>query len=180
MVEPAGIQSVVEVCEVFIEMDESLIKKFIDRATEQNAEVLTVDSGLVAATVGKVARESGLRTFSVSEGLSQSVKDALKDAGLSDSEPPADIAVTGAAWAVAETGTLVVRGSRRRFITSEVHVAVVEGSRMLANLEDIPFFGENSPFLTLVTGPSRTADIERILVLGAHGPRRLVVLVIRE
>jgi L-lactate dehydrogenase complex protein LldG len=161
-------------------MDESLIKKFIDRAGEQNAEVSTVDSGSVAAAVGKIARESGLKTFSVSEGLSQSVKDALKDAGLADSEPPAGIAVTGAAWAVAETGTLVIRGSRRQFITSELHVAVVEGSRLLKNLDDMPFSGETLPFLTLVTGPSRTADIERVLVLGAHGPRRLVVLIIRE
>jgi L-lactate dehydrogenase complex protein LldG len=163
-------------------MDESLIKKFIDRAGEQNAEVLTVDSGSVAATVGEIVRESGLKTFSVSEGLSQaqSVRDALKDAGLADSEPPAGIAVTDASWAVAETGTLVIRGSRRRFITSEVHVAILEGSRLLKDLEDVPFSVEASPFLTLVTGPSRTADIERVLVLGAHGPRRLVVLVIQE
>jgi L-lactate dehydrogenase complex protein LldG len=163
-------------------MDESLIKKFMERAGEQNAEVLTVDSGSVAATVGEIARESGLKTFSVSEGLSQSqsVRDALKDAGLAECEPPAEVAVTGASWAVAETGTLVIRGSRRRFITSEIHVAVVEGSRLLKNLEDIQFSGETSPFLTLVSGPSRTADIERVLVLGAHGPRRLVVLVIRE
>ncbi len=161
-------------------MDESLINKFIDRATEQNTEVLTVESHAIAAAVGKVAKESGLKTFSVSDGLPQLVKDALIDAGLADSEPPADIAVTDAAWAVAETGTLVIRGSRRQFITSEVHVAVVEGSRLLANLEDISFSGETAPFLTLVTGPSRTADIERTLVLGAHGPRRLVVLVVRE
>lgn len=161
-------------------MDESLINKFIERATEQDTEVLTVKSGTIAAVVGKVAMESGLKTFSVSDGLTQSVKDALIDAGLAEREPPADISVTWAEWAVAETGTLVLRGSRRRFITSEVHVAVVEGSRLLVNLEDIPFSGETSPFLTLVTGPSRTADIERTLVLGAHGPRRLVVLVVRE
>jgi L-lactate utilization protein LutC len=141
---------------------------------------LTVDSGSSAAAVGEIARKSGLKTFSVSEGLSQSVKDALKDAGLANSEPPAGIAVTDASWAVAETGTIVVMGSRRRFITSEVHVAILDGSKLLNNLEDIPLGQETDPFLTLVTGPSRTADIERVLVLGAHGPRRLVVLVVRE
>jgi L-lactate utilization protein LutC len=161
-------------------MDEALIRKFIERAGEQNAEVLTVDSGSAAAAVGEIARKSGLKTFSVSEGLSQSVKDALKDAGLANSEPPAGIAVTDASWAVAETGTIVVMGSRRRFITSEVHVAILDGSKLLNNLEDIPLGQETDPFLTLVTGPSRTADIERVLVLGAHGPRRLVVLVVRE
>lgn len=161
-------------------MDESLIKRFIERAVEQNAEVLTVDSRSVAAAVAKVVRESGLKTFSVSDGLSRAIKDSLIDAGLAESEPLADIAVTGTAWALAETGTLVIKGLRRRFITSEVHVAIIESSRMLANLDDIPFSEETTPFLTLVTGPSRTADIERILVLGAHGPRRLVVLIVRE
>lgn len=161
-------------------MDESLIKKFTERATEQNAEVMTVDSGSVASAVVKVARESGLKTFSASGGLSRSIKEALSDVGLAEIEPPADIAVTDASWAIAETGTLVIKGSRRRFITSEMHIAVVEGSRLLANLEKITFSEETSPFLTLVTGPSRTADIERILVLGAHGPRRLVVLIVQE
>jgi L-lactate dehydrogenase complex protein LldG len=33
------------------------------------------------------------------------------------------------------------------------------------------------PFLALVTGPSRTADIERVLTIGVHGPRRLIIVI---
>jgi len=158
-------------------MDETLINKFMERATEQDAEVLLVKAGTAAEAIGKLALDSGLKTFSVSEGMPPSVSEALKAAGLSEAEPPADIAVTGASWAVAETGTLVIEGQRRRFITAEVHVVIIDGSKMLEDLADIPFGEEGAPFLTLVTGPSRTADIERVLVLGAHGPRRLVVLI---
>jgi L-lactate utilization protein LutC len=158
-------------------MDETLINKFIERATEQDAEVLTVETGAVPEAISKLARESGMKTFSVSEGMPPSVKEALNAAGLSEAGPPAGIAVTGASWAVAETGTLVIEGQRRQFITAEVHVVVIDGSKMLGNLDDIPFGEEQSSSLTLVTGPSRTADIERVLVLGAHGPRRLVVLI---
>ena len=157
-------------------MDEAMIKKFIERAQEQHAEVLTVESGSVADAVGKIALESGARTFSLSDDLQFPVADALKEAGLQECPPPADIAVTGASWAVAETGTLVIEGSRRLFITSGTHIAVVSAVKLLSSLDDIPLAEGLTPPFTFVTGPSRTADIERVLVLGAHGPRRLVVL----
>jgi L-lactate utilization protein LutC len=158
-------------------MDEALIKQFMERAAEHDAEVLLVESGGVPGAIEDIARDSGMKTFSVSKGLEPAVGEALQNSGLAEAEPPADIAVTGASWAVAETGSLLIKGPRRRFITSEVHVAVVDGSSVLKNLDDIPFGLEAAPYLTLVTGPSRTADIERVLVLGAHGPRRLVVLI---
>ena len=42
-------------------------------------------------------------------------------------------------------------------------------------------YGKAMPsFITLITGPSRTGDIERILVLGAHGPKKLTVVIIEE
>jgi L-lactate dehydrogenase complex protein LldG len=42
-------------------------------------------------------------------------------------------------------------------------------------------YGDNFPsFMTLITGPSRTGDIERILVLGAHGPKALTVILVKD
>jgi L-lactate dehydrogenase complex protein LldG len=158
-------------------MDEALVRKFTERAQEQDAEVLCVESGAVPATAAKIATEAGLKTFCVSRGLPDSIKGVLREAGLEESQPPADIAVTGVSWAVAETGTLLIRGMRRQFITAEVHIAVVDGSSVLGDLDDIQLAGDEAPCITLVTGPSRTADIERVLVLGAHGPRRLVVII---
>jgi L-lactate dehydrogenase complex protein LldG len=161
-------------------MDETLITMFTERAEAQDAEVLRVNSGDLSAAIENIVRESGLATFSISEGLAHRIKEALSGEGLAEASQPTDIAVTGAAWAVAETGSLLIRGSRRGFMTSEMHVAVVDASSILRDLDDIPFGMEAEPFLTIITGPSRTADIERVLVLGAHGPRRLVVLIVTE
>jgi len=67
-----------------------------------------------------------------------------------------------------------------------VHVVVATMDQLLTDLDAAVKFvrkryGDQLPStLSVVTGPSRTADIEKILVLGAHGPKRLVVLMLPE
>lgn len=160
-------------------MDESLIRKFARNALEQNAEVLLLEESGLAATLLEISRGAAATTFCVSEDLREAVADPLKSAGLREVEISADIAMTGSSWAVAETGSVVVEGSRRQFITAGVHVVVVDPSKLVHELGGLPLSEAVQPPFTFVTGPSRTSDIERTLVLGAHGPRRLVVLIIR-
>ena len=87
---------------------------------------------------------------------------------------------------VAQTGTIVLTsrtgGGRALSVLPPHHVVLAESKQMV---RDLPAafallkkrFGENFPsMMTLITGPSRTGDIERILVLGAHGPKKLTVL----
>ena len=84
---------------------------------------------------------------------------------------------------IAETGTLVLSGlrpgSRRAALLAEEHWALVSDELVFDTLghflEAGSWSGRAGPALTLITGPSRTADIEKILVMGAHGPRRLVI-----
>lgn len=93
--------------------------------------------------------------------------------------------ITLAEVLVAQTGSLMVSaacGGRGAFIVSPVHVVVATGSQVVPTLEDAfarirerGTAAQNS-YLCLITGSSRTADIEKILVMGAHGPRRLVVI----
>lgn len=87
--------------------------------------------------------------------------------------------------AVAETGTLVLVASRERHrlvsLVPPVHVAVVHTDQIAPTL-DAALAPEHrsSPLVTLVTGPSRTADIELTLVVGVHGPRELHVVLLDE
>ena len=93
----------------------------------------------------------------------------------------ADIGVTGVDYAIAETGTCVLlprRGlSRLVSLVPPVYVAVVETVQVLPSLDELftlrrdDFLrDELGAYMTLITGPSRSADIEYTLVTGVHGP----------
>ncbi len=98
----------------------------------------------------------------------------------------ANAGVTGVNFALADTGTLVLESTAEalRLATTlpEVHFALLDPGKLLADsLAAISYlrgFHERAPrnYLAYITGPSRTADIERVLTIGAHGPRQLHVL----
>lgn len=101
------------------------------------------------------------------------------------------IGVTSADYCVAETATLVMKARSGEAcsvsLVPSIHVAVVELSQVVADLEELyQILAEealNRPegltrCLSLVTGPSKTADIELVMVHGAHGPRELYLYVV--
>jgi L-lactate dehydrogenase complex protein LldG len=99
----------------------------------------------------------------------------------------AQLGVTGADFALAETGTLILlSGSGRPRSTSllpDVHVAVFGRDRLLESLEQVgvmlealhvePERAMSGAMITFITGPSRTADIELTLTRGVHGPKEV-------
>jgi L-lactate dehydrogenase complex protein LldG len=98
----------------------------------------------------------------------------------------ADIGITSADYALADSGTLVmIAGPDEARVISLLppeHIAVVPAERILTGLEElftqIPYPAGHTSSMVLITGPSRTADIEQILVRGVHGPGRLTVVVV--
>lgn len=97
----------------------------------------------------------------------------------------AELAVTGCDCLVAQTGSIFVStrsaGGRALSVLPPVHLVVARRDQLLPDLSAAfallrQRYGRNWPSsLSLITGPSRTADIEKILVMGAHGPKRLAV-----
>ncbi|HEY5705523.1 MAG TPA: lactate utilization protein [Terrimicrobiaceae bacterium] len=87
---------------------------------------------------------------------------------------------------VAQTGSVLVSsrsaGGRALSVLPPHHVVLAHRDQLLADLPAAfallrTKYGSNYPsFISFITGPSRTGDIERILVLGAHGPKRLTIL----
>jgi L-lactate dehydrogenase complex protein LldG len=104
---------------------------------------------------------------------------------------PAQVCISGADVGIAESGTLVLLsgGGRGRMasLLAPVHIAVLRADQLVRGLGEAlarlqaqrgPDIFADASNLTLITGPSRTADIELTLTLGVHGPREIHVVLI--
>jgi L-lactate utilization protein LutC len=98
----------------------------------------------------------------------------------------ADVGITGADYLIAETGSVVLSSRpdspRSVSLLPPVHIVVAEGSRIVPDLFDLfACLGREATDLpaglTIVTGPSKTGDIELRLVTGVHGPGEVHVVV---
>lgn len=98
----------------------------------------------------------------------------------------ADVGLTGAAAALAETGSIVVSSgpghSRLTPLLPPVHVALVSTASLTPDLFTWIAARQEPPpaAITLISGPSKTADIEQTMAIGVHGPKRLIVLLYEE
>jgi L-lactate dehydrogenase complex protein LldG len=107
-----------------------------------------------------------------------------------DFRAQAAVGLTSCEALVARTGSLVVApataSGRRLSIYPDQHVVLARPSQIVAEIGDAlrvmqARYGAQLPsMLSLTTGPSRTADIEKTLVLGAHGPRRLSLFLLED
>lgn len=110
---------------------------------------------------------------------------------LGRAQPKDEVGLTHAAAAVAETGTMIMASGPDNPVTinyvPETHIVVVEQRDLVPAYEDAwdrirARFGPDAMPRTVnsISGPSRTADVGGQLVMGAHGPRRMCVIVVRD
>jgi len=175
---------------------DDLIGLFSTRAAESGAVVRTAEPARLAAAIAEALEEAGAHDVVVAiEGIVEATAlaeetdargiriTAAADAGSCAVER-ADASVTGVDAALAETGTLVLHsrpGNERGLsLLPPVHVAVVRESDIVPDLVDaacaLAALRRMPSAVTLVTGPSKTADIEGVLVTGVHGPGRLHII----
>lgn len=90
--------------------------------------------------------------------------------------------ISQADWALADTGTLVQDSTavEQRMVSSlpNIHIAICATDRILPDLPTLltRISPKESGYIAMITGASRTADIERVLTIGVHGPERLVIV----
>ena len=101
------------------------------------------------------------------------------------------VSITGAFAGIAETGTLVMTSGPDHPVSlnllPDTHVVVLREADIVSGYEEVwarlrARYGKNAMPRTVntITGPSRTGDIEQTIELGAHGPRRMHIVVVRE
>ena len=157
-----------------LENEEELPARFERLAMENGWKRVATHRG---ALTGAALRGTALAVVPVDDGYRVEDMEAC-DAGLTKCES-----------LVAQTGSVLVSsrasGGRALSVLPPHHVVVARASQMVGDLTEAfaglrERYGTEFPsMLSFVTGPSRTGDIERILVLGAHGPKRLTIFCVR-
>jgi L-lactate dehydrogenase complex protein LldG len=115
-----------------------------------------------------------------------------RDVRWSSDGPPRECSqatITGVHLLIAQTGSLLVSsslGGRGASVVAPVHIAIAHERQLVTDVEAALVWAEEqklattNSFVGVITGCSRTGDIEKLLVIGAHGPKRLVVIVDRD
>ncbi len=168
---------------------QALTAAFCQRLTAGGAELRRVTAWpAVPATVAAMLGPAGRPALGLAPAL------AMLDwaaAGLTvvpgPARPAQPAAITKAVAGIAETGSVVLASGPETPVTlnflPDIHVVCLEAAALVASLEDgfgAARAGGLPRSITLIGGPSRTADIEQRMVMGAHGPRRLVVLLVGD
>ena len=173
---------------------EERVELFCRRVGEYRADVHRVDEADVPALITSICAAHGAHTLVVPRGVPTEWRAAdvelVEDDGLSAQELDGlDGAFTGCTAAIAETGTIVLtasplEGRRALTLVPDLHICAVRESQIVQLLPEalalIAAEGLERRPITFISGPSATSDIELSRVEGVHGPRTLVVLVIKE
>ncbi|MGE5135200.1 MAG: LutC/YkgG family protein [Gemmatimonadota bacterium] len=173
-----------------------LLDRLAERLTDYRARVRRCGPGDLTAQAAAAVTERESRRLAVPPGLDQAgldlaelaallpavefvTGDGLSHAGLDAT----DGVITGAAVAIAETGTIVLDGSagqgrRALSLIPDYHLCVIQAAQVVGLVpEALARLTPGQP-LTWISGPSATSDIELDRVEGVHGPRTLEVILV--
>ena len=177
---------------------ENRVERFIERARDMESTVeRVVDRAVIPAAVARyldgLQLPPALSAQKSHAGVCWPEFAALDwaGAGLAIEARPTTgsdrLGITGTYCAIAETGTMVIlTGADAPTATAllpDTHVAIVSAARIVDGMEDAFALirrerGAMPRAVNLISGPSRTGDIEQTIVLGAHGPFRVHILVV--
>lgn len=172
------------------EMPADLVTRFVEEAQKMATTVDVVQAlSEVPAAAHRYLTQHALPLQAIAWQTLQDMPWA--EAGLSvEFRKPRDddmVGLTGCFCATAETGTLVLLSGPETYASAgllpETHIAIVPASRIVSGHEEAFGLirkerGELPRAVNFVSGPSRTGDIEQTIVLGAHGPRQVHVIVV--
>ena len=158
--------------------------------SEKILEICADQSGEVAISDAELFREIDLVRELTARNLSTFVGDRTDHGNLVARLASCGVGVTAADYGIAETGTIVLNSDEDNALLVSLlpptHIAVVSSERIIATVDDAisrtsrERMGGTNPTrsITLITGPSRTSDVELVLSIGVHGPKELHVIIL--
>jgi L-lactate utilization protein LutC len=186
---------------------EELRAQFIGALTKVDGKAIeAADEAGAIDKIGELLRSLGARSAAIGEGITTDcasaatrlTRDGCQVSGIGPRDgsqgtlkqrlAPVDAGIVEADYGIASTGTLVMIGDavrpRSLSLVPPVNIVLLRSARILPDLAAVlhmvgPQTAVAHP-IVLVTGPSRTADIEKRIVVGVHGPKQLYVVIISE
>lgn len=175
---------------VYFSIDQPLELAFKENLEKVNGSVHLYDTNEAMFS----ALRDFLSTYTVEDIIcnEKTLQEQLKENGIAYSSSAVlpktiEVGITSCEFLIAHTGSVMVSsalgGGRQLSVYPPVHVVVADKTQIVdflraayTNIQNK--YGQNLPSqITLITGPSRTADIEKTLVMGAHGPREFHVFI---
>jgi len=130
------------------------------------------------------------KVFCLEESLLQGAEGQIGDRLVKTDIATCDVAITGCEYLVARTGSVVMSAAqpsgRVTSVFAPIHICIAYTNQLVYDVKDAlqgvkDKYGSNLPSLiTFATGPSRTADIEKTLVVGVHGPKEAYVFLVES
>ena len=135
-----------------------------------------------------ISRQGWAQVFCRESGMLPFLQEPLKGLLITDDLPEADVSITGCEALVARTGSILMSSAqdsgRTVSVYAPVHICIAYSNQLVYDIRDgLEMLAEKyknkiPSFITLATGPSRTADIEKTLVVGVHGPKDVYVFLV--
>jgi L-lactate dehydrogenase complex protein LldG len=165
----------------FAEQFSRLLGKFVYCA--DNAE-------LIEQLAAIVTHEKWSKLYCNDSAIKQMLPAELFERMYTDDLAGCDAALTGCECLVARTGSMALsarqESGRTVSVYAPIHICIAYSSQLVYDVKDAlqlmkDKYGANLPSLmTFATGPSRTADIEKTLVVGVHGPKEVYVFLVED
>ena len=164
-----------------------LVPRFIEELTALGGHAIRTTEGELSNQLIALLREKSIDRVQTWEFVSGVDWDEIISGGITvqaDADQNIKAGITGALAGIAETGTLVIQSGERRPLTASllpgIHISVLQASDIEESLEKVftHRMVETFESVVLVSGPSRTADIEMSLTIGVHGPGELFVFIL--
>jgi len=179
---------------------EHLFPEFEKRTTQASTELFRVKTAIEAQEIiaNLVKFTNAKKVVTVESPLQNAsgINEQLRSMGvavytdatdIAEHAESADIGISAVEFGIAETGSVCMDGfafeSRLVSMLVPIHVAFINSNNIVLGVNeafDIISKVYNRGYISFITGPSRTADIERVLTIGVHGPSRFILIAIDE
>src|SRR4030095_13309198 len=137
-----------------------------------------------------IQKQNWQKVYCLEKNIREMLGPQVSDRLIKNDLANCDVSITGCECLVARTGSIVMSaaqpGGRTTSVYAPIHICIAFTNQLVYDLKDALQFvkdkyGDNFPSLiTFATGPSRTADIEKTLVVGVHGPKEVYLFLVES